>query len=170
MAAKADLIEANTEVSRLFAAAAVVRRYSGELKYHPTKGLQSPVDSEFLEAIQGLRDSVSRVDGWRSRFSEEEAALGGRAAAAMIEEVRAAHKRIQTLIGLLRAALEILSGALAQPERARLDAPYGLGAPRRVHPGAQATWVGERADGLARELGYVTVLKANLLLLQRPER
>src|SRR5688572_24457342 len=100
MAAKGDLIEANAEASRLFAAAAVVRRYSGELKYHPAKGLQTPVDADFLEAIQELRDSLSRVDGWKGRFAEEDAALAGRAAEAMIEEVRAGHKRVQTLADL----------------------------------------------------------------------
>lgn len=169
MGATGDLIEANAEVSRLFAAAAIVRRYSGELKYLPTKGLQTPIDAEFLTAVQELRDSVSRVDGWKGRFSDDEAALEGRAAGAMIEEVRAGHNRVQTLTALLRASIEVLANAIAQPERARLDAPYGLGAPRRVHPGAQATWVGERADGLARELAYVTILKANLFPLQRPE-
>lgn len=61
------------------------------------------------------------------------------------------------------AALDIFTQAALHPEPASLDAPYGHGAPRRVHPGAQCTWVAERAEELAIDLSAVTLRKENLL-------
>ena len=99
---------------------------------------------------------------WTDDFREEEALLDGRVNPRVAGEVREGHQRVDALAGLLRAALDVMEQAIAQPERAALDAPYGLTAPRRPHPGTQATWVGERADGLARALAYVTLLKENI--------
>ena len=155
-------VDANNEVTLLVGAAATIRSYAGALKYHPVTGLANPPGEDFAGAVRRLRESIARIQGWVGGFEEEEGTLAARYDPLVVAEVRAGHERVQKLADLLRAAIEVMEGGLAHPERAALDAPYGLGAPRRPHPGAQATWVGERAESLARELAYVTLLKENL--------
>mgnify|MGYP001607231878 CR=1 FL=1 len=154
-------IDANREVTALQAAARVIRRYAGSLRYHPVTGLSNPPGREFTEAARNLRESLGRVQEWMETFREEEALLDGRVGPRLAGEVREGHQRVHALAGLLRAALDVMEQVIARPERAALDAPYGLTSPRRTHPGTQATWVGERADGLARALAHVTLLKEN---------
>jgi hypothetical protein len=81
-----------------------------------------------------------------------------------IEEIQQGHAAAREAARLTRAAMQIFEQAVLHPETAALDAPYGHSAPRRVHPGAQCTWVAERAEGLATELSSVTLRKETLLL------
>jgi hypothetical protein len=81
-----------------------------------------------------------------------------------VDDIQRAHAGAREAVGLLRAALEIFDRAVLHPETAPLDAPYGTSAPRRVHPGAQCTWVAERAETLARAVTGVTLRKTQLLL------
>jgi hypothetical protein len=155
-----EAFEANAQVDRLRQAALVVRRFAGELRYHPATGLARRPEPPFEEALRTLHEVLGVVRRLADRFDAEEAALAD-AEPAALEEVRTGHRRVRELAGALAAALRVLEAVLAHPERAPLDAPYGLGAPRRPHPGAQATWVAERAESLARELAYVTVVKAS---------
>lgn len=154
-------VEANREAVCLQEAAAVVRRCAGTLRYHPVTGLVTPPRPEMQDTLGRLRQSLARVQGWLDAFTQETAALE-RTYGALPREVREGPQRLRVLADLLRAALDVLERVLAQPERVPLDAPYGLGAPRRLHPGAQATWVAERAETLARELVDNLVLRENL--------
>ena len=156
-------LEANQEAERLLASAAVVRRHAGALRYHPARGLASPPRPELAAAIAGLRESLARIEKWMPAFAEADAA-----SAADLWELRDADRRLRVQSDLIRSALDVLERALAQPERVPLDAPYGLGAPRRVHPGAQATWVAERAEALARELATQSVLRETLAADRAP--
>ena len=154
-------VEANREAARLQAAATLVRRYAGTLRYHPVTGLATPPSPEVHGTLGRLRESLTRVPAWLDAFAQETAALE-RTSGALPQEVREGPQRLRVLAELLRVALDVLERVLAQPERAPLDAPYGLGAPRRPHPGAQATWIAERAEVLARELATQVVLRENL--------
>jgi len=136
------LAEINREAARLEQSARLIRREAGGLRYHPATGLARRPGPEFDAAVATLRDSVGKLRGWMG-------GLGGDA-----ESLRRQTEQ-------LRVALDVLSQALARPERAPLDAPYGLGTPRRPHPGAQATWAAERAESLARALARLVVLGEN---------
>lgn len=81
-----------------------------------------------------------------------------------VDDIQRGHATAREAARLLRSALEIFDRSVMHPETASLDAPYGSGAPNRVHPGAQCTWVAERAEWVARELADVTLRKENLLL------
>lgn len=146
------------EISRVF------RRYAGELKYHPQTGLQGHVGQDLLDAAAALRDVLEAVAGLSARWDEELAWLRQRDPQAPVEEVQREHAEAREAARLTRAALEVFEQAVTRPETASLDAPYGAGAPRRVHPGAQCTWVAQRAEQLATTLSAVTLHKENLLL------
>ncbi len=153
-------VEVNDAAVRLEAAAAVVRRHAGGLRYHPQTGMTTPPVIEMWQALDHLREILARLPVWVEAFAREDAA--GDSPAALPPEVVEGPPRLVALADALRSALEALDGVLKRPERAALDVPYGLGAPRRPHPGALATWVAERAEALARELATQAVLRANL--------
>ncbi len=134
--------EINREATRLEEAARVIRREAGGLRYHPVTGLARRPGEAFEAALRTLRESVTKVRGWMGSMGGEREQVRGQAEG-------------------LRVALDVLSQTLARPERAPLDAPYGLGAPRRPHPGAQATWAAERAESLARTLARLAVVGEN---------
>lgn len=135
-------VDINREAARLEHAARLIRREAGGLRYHPVTGLARRPDAEFEAALAILRDSLKKVDGWTR-------ALGPEA------------EHVRPLAHQLQVALDVLAQALARPERGTLDAPYGMGTPRRPHPGAQATWAAERAEGLARALARLAVAGEN---------
>jgi hypothetical protein len=165
---RAAHVEALRSAAALQSGAAVFRRYAGRLKYHPHLGVEGTVGSDLLEAAAAMRREVTAISARAARWDEEITWLRTVDPAAPLDDIQREHAAAREAAGLLRAALEIFDRAVAHPELASLDAPYGAGAPRRVHPGAQCTWVAERADGLARQLNEVTLRKANLLLNVRP--
>ncbi len=152
----------------LHSAATVFRRYAGRLKYHPQFGLEGTVGDDLLAAAAALREELAAVGALASRWDEEITWLRTVDARLPVDDIQRAHAEAREAIGLLRAALEIFERAVLHPERAPLDAPYGTSAPRRVHPGAQCTWVAARADALARAVSSLTLYKEQLLLNRLP--
>lgn len=153
----------------LRAASAVFRRYAGELKYHPQTGVEGDIGQDLLDAAAAVRETLGAITAVTARWDEEITWLRAVDREVPVDDIQRGHADARESVRLLRAAVEIFDHAVLQPEKAALDAPYGTGAPRRVHPGAQCTWVAERADGLARELSTVTLRKENLLLGTRKE-
>src|SRR5881396_2728990 len=119
-----------------------------------------------LDAAATMRDVLDEVEALARQWSEEIAWLRSQNSRMPMEDVHQGHTAVRAAIRLVRTALDVFSRAALHPERASLDAPYGHGAPSRVHPGAQCTWVAERAEELAVELASVTLRKENLLLTQ----
>ncbi len=148
----------------LQATAVVFRRYAGELKYHPQFGIARPVDEQLLQAAAAMRETLMSITSVAARWDEEITWMRSIDPGTPMDDIQRGHAAAREAARLLKAALDIFDRAVLHPETAPLDAPYGAGAPRRVHPGAQCTWVAERADGLARELANVTLRKENLLL------
>lgn len=159
---------AHVEVLRLAralqSAATVFRRYAGTLKYHPQSGVESVIGPDLRSAVEAVREHLAAITALGAHWDEEIIWLRTVDPALPLDDIQRGHAAAREAAGLLRAALEIFDRAIAQPEVARLDAPYGTSAPRRVHPGAQCTWVAERGDALARALIGVTLNKENLLL------
>jgi len=152
---------------RLREASVVFRRYAGELKYHPQTGVQGRIGRDLLDAAAVVRDTLSEVDAMTRRWDEEIAWLRSLDPRLPMEDIHQGHAAARDAVRLTRAALDVFAQAALHPETASLDAPYGHGAPRRVHPGAQCTWVAERAEELAVRLSSVALLKENLLLMLR---
>jgi len=160
-AAHADALRAGRALQ---AAAAVIRRSAGELRYHPQVGVEGPVGDDLLRAAASVRETLAAVGSVASRWDEEITWLRGLDPGMPVDDIQRGHATAREAARLLRAALDIFTRVVEHPETAPLDAPYGSGAPRRVHPGAQCTWVAERAEWLARELATVTLQKENLVL------
>lgn len=160
-------IEALRLATRVREAATVFRRYAGALKYHPQTGIQGVIGPDLEAAAAAIRESITAMTSVASRWDEEITWLRSVNPTLPVDDIQRGHATAREAIRLLRAALEILERAVRVPEKAAIDSPYGAGAPRRVHPGAQCTWVAERADGLARDLSNVTLRKENLLLTIR---
>jgi len=156
--------EALRLAQRLRSASVVFRRYAGELKYHPQTGIQGRVGPDLHDAALVLRGTLAAIAAVAAGWDEEVGWLRSRDPQAPVDEVQRAHDAAREGVRLARAALDVFEQAALHPEPASLDAPYGHGAPRRVHPGAQCTWVAERAEELAVALSSVTLRKENLLL------
>lgn len=152
----------------LRAAAAVLRRWAGQLRYYPQTGTQSLVDPSLKAAADDLRKAIETVSTLAARWDEEITWLRSFDRTVPVDDIQRGHTQAREALRLVRAALDVFTGVIANPERLPLDAPYGAGAPKRVHPGAQCTWVAERADTLAREISTVTLRKHNFLLAVRP--
>ena len=152
---------------RLRATVAVFRRYAGELKYHPQTGVEGHIGQDLLDAAARSRELLTALNALTARWDEETSWLRTRNEQMPIEEIQQGHAAAREAARLTRAALQIFEQAVLYPETAALDAPYGHSAPRRVHPGAQCTWVAERAEGLAIELSSVTLRKETLLAASR---
>lgn len=157
-------LDALRHANALLPEAATFRRYAGKLKYHPQTGVQGPIGADLLEAAEALRRHLAALTALAARWDEEITRLRVVDARIPVDDIQRAHAGAREAAGLLRAALEIFDRAVLHPEQAHLDAPYGTSAPRRVHPGAQCTWVAERAEGLARAVSGVTLRKEQLLL------
>jgi len=160
-------VEALRLATRLRQSATVFRRYAGELKYHPQSGIEGVIGPDLEAAAAAIRETMTSITSLASRWDEEITWLRLVNPALPVDDIQQGHAATREAIRLLRAALEIFERTVGAPETASLDAPYGAGAPRRVHPGAQCTWVAERADGLARELSNVSLRKENLQLAIR---
>ena len=149
-------------------ASVVFRRYAGELKYHPQTGLHGDIGQDLHSAAASIRETLAAVGIITSRWDEEIAWLRSLNAGMPVDHIQRGHAAAREAARLLKTTLDVFDRAVREPEAAPLDAPYGHGAPRRVHPGAQCTWVAERAEGLARDLSTVVLLKENLLLTMKP--
>ncbi len=156
--------EALQLAERLCSSARVFRRYAGELKYFPQAERQPEVGGDLREAATSLRNGVTAAMALAARWDQELMWLRSVDPDSPADALQREHARAREAITLLRAALDLFQRAVGEPERASLDAPYGAGAPRRVHPGAQCTWVAERAENLFRELSNLALRKENLLL------
>jgi len=159
--------EALRLAQRLRNAATVFRRYAGELKYHPQRGAQGHIGQELLDAASAVRDTLDVIAAIIATWDEEIAWLVARSPMSA-GDMSGGAEGTREAIRLTRAALEIFDQAALHPEQASLDAPYGHGAPRRVHPGAQCTWVAERAEDLAIALSAVALRLENALLVLLP--
>ncbi len=167
MSAHADVLRL---AQRLRADAAVFRRWAGEIRYIPQTGVQTPMDPELRSAADDLRGALDAVAALAARWDEEITWMRSLDRRMPVDDIQRGHAQAREALRLLRAALDLFTRVITAPERTPLDAPYGAGAPKRVHPGAQCTWVAERADTLARELSTVTLHKHNLLLALPPVR
>ncbi len=145
-------------------ASRVFRRYAGELKYLPQTGSRGPIGRDLTGAAATMRETLAAVSALAARWDQELTWVRSVDPASPADELQRGHAVAREAIVLLRAALELFNRVVLEPEKAELDAPYGAGAPHRVHPGAQCTWVAERAESLARDLSNVTLRKENLLL------
>lgn len=154
---------------RLRADAAIFRRYAGSLKYHPQTGVAEGLGDDLRRAGATIRETLAQITSMTSHWDEEVTWMRSLDPKMPVDDVQRGHAAAREAAHLVRAALDLFERAVAQPEVAPLDAPYGTGAPKRVHPGAQCTWVAERAEALARELGNATLRKQNLLLGMREE-
>jgi hypothetical protein len=157
-------LDALRHANALLPAAATFRRYAGKLKYHPQTGVEGTLGADLLEAAEALRGHLTAITALAARWDEEITRLRAVDPRIPVDDIQRAHAGTREAASLLRAALEIFDRAVLHPELAHLDAPYGTSAPRRVHPGAQCTWVAERAEGLARAVSGVTLRKEQLLL------
>lgn len=148
----------------LLATAQVFRRYSGELRYRPQVGVEGRIGADLLEAVKTMRDTLAAIHNAASRWDEEITWMRSLDPHMPVDDIQRGHAAARDGMRLLRSALDIFERAIQHPEVAALDAPYGAGAPKRVHPGAQCTWVAERAEWVAREIANVTLRKENVLL------
>jgi len=148
----------------LLGAAQVFRRYAGELRYRPQFGVEGRVGDDLLDAAKTMRETVTAITSIAARWDEEITWMRGLDPGMPVDDIQRGHATAREAMRLLRSALEIFDRSMQHPETAPLDAPYGTGAPTRVHPGAQCTWVADRAEWIARELANVTLRKENLLL------
>jgi hypothetical protein len=151
----------------LRSSAEIFRRCAGEVRYHPQVGRVQPLDDELLRAVDGMRETLGAVTSVAGKWDEEITWMRSVDPTTPVDDIQRGHAAAREAARLLRAALDIFDRAVLHPETAPLDAPYGAGAPRRVHPGAQCTWVAERAEALGREVANVTLRKENLLLAWR---
>ena len=119
---------------------------------------------DLLAALAAIREQLAAIGGLAARWDEEITWLRTMNSAMPLDDIQRGHAATREAATLLRATLDVFDHAVLHPETARLDAPYGAGAPQRPHPGAQCAWVAERAEGLARELSTVTLRKENVLL------
>lgn len=162
---------AHAEVLRLGrtlqADAMVFRRYAGELTYLPQTGVAGPLGEDLPQVAARMSATLGAITTIAAHWDEEITRLRALDSSMPVHDIQRGHAAAREAARLLRAALEGFDRVVLHPETAPLDAPYGSGAPRRVHPGAQCTWVAERADGLAREVANVTLRKENLLLNTR---
>lgn len=149
---------------KLREAAAVFRRYAGELQYHPQTGIRGHIGPDLLDASETLRRTLAAIAAIAAGWDEEVAWLRLRDSRSPVDDLQRTHAAIREAARLAGAALDVFTKAALHPEPASLDAPYGHSAPRRVHPGAQCTWVAERAEELAVELSAVALRKENLML------
>lgn len=166
---RAGHVEALRLGRALQAAATVFRRYAGNLKYQPQTGVAGPVGDDLLRAAATMRETLASITSVAARWDEEITWMRSLDPTTPVDDLQRGHAAAREAARLVRAALDLFDRAIGQPEVAPLDAPYGTGAPKRVHPGAQCTWVAERAEALARELGNATLGKENLLLGMRRE-
>lgn len=140
------------------------RRCAGEVRYHPQVGRVQSLDEELLRAADLMRETLTALTSVAAKWDEQITWMRSVDAKTPVDDIQRGHAAAREAARLLRAALEIFDRAVLHPETAPLDAPYGAGAPKRVHPGAQCTWVAERAEALGREVANVTFRKENLLL------
>lgn len=148
----------------LLAAAQVSRRYAGELRYRPQFGVEGRVGDDLIEAARTMRETLAAMTSVASHWDEEITWMRGIDPGMPVDDIQRGHASAREAMRLLRSALEVFDRSVMHPETAPLDAPYGSGAPKRAHPGAQCTWVAERAEGVAREIVNVTLRKENVLL------
>lgn|GEM_PF-1469903 len=148
----------------LQATATTFRRYAGELRFHPQSGMHAPPGEELPRAAEVMRETLAAVTAAAAHWDEEITWIRSLDPVRTVDDIQRGHAAARDAARLLKAALEIFDRVVLHPEAAALDAPYGAGAPRRVHPGAHCTWVADRAEGLARGVADVTLRKENLLL------
>ncbi len=154
-------VAAVAQAQRLLQAAAAIRRFAGGLTYHPMTGRRpqtSPQLLAALAAVDGVVQEIQRAADDRAREEVAVAASGGVVAG----QIRLGHAAVDEGVQTVTAALDVLRGALAAADGAVLDAPYGHGAPSRVHPGALCTLIAERVESLASALEASAIVKANL--------
>src|SRR4030067_2040771 len=151
----------------LQATATVFRRYAGELRYHPQFGVAHRIDEHLLESAPAMRETLSAITSVAAKWDEEITWMRSVDRGRPVEDIQRAHAAAREAARLLKAALDIFDRVVLHAETAPLDAPYGAGAPKRIHPGAQCTWVAERADGLAGGLANVTLRQEDQPLRRR---
>lgn len=142
-------------------AAAGLRRLAGRLTYHPGTGRHPRATPGILGAIAGMDQIVSEIQqGAEERAMDLDAVTG--APERLAKQVRRSHADVDAGTQAVLAALHVLRGLLDSPGEASVDAPYGLGAPARHHPGALCTIAAAHAEGVAQALETAAVARANI--------
>ncbi|MGH2374315.1 MAG: hypothetical protein ACRDIC_12735 [bacterium] len=153
---------AAAQAIRLRKAGRRLRRLSGGVKYNPLTGERPVLSPELDQELAAIEQIVNEIQQGAGERGDDESALAtyGDAAA---RQIRSGHEAVAREAQAIAAAVAVLRGILSTPEDARLDAPYGLGAPKRHHPGALCTIVAARAEGLAAALESMAIAKLNLI-------
>lgn len=147
---------------RLREAGRRLRHLSGAVKYNPLTGERPVLSPELDHELTVIEEIVTEIQQGAADRGADESALATYGDA-VTRQVRDAHEAVTREAQAAAAAVAVLRGLLSEPEDARLDAPYGLGAPKRHHPGALCTIVAARAEGLAAALESTAIAKLNLI-------
>jgi hypothetical protein len=148
------------QAGRLQHAAVTIRRQAGHLTYHPMVGRRAHAAPELLGALASVEQIVKEIQRAAGERAGDEVAAASSGQAG-VEQVRLGHAAVDQAVTAVATALGVLRGALASPDSAVLDAPYGRGAPAGHHPGALCTMIAERVERLARALEVAAIVKAN---------
>lgn len=133
------------QATRLRQAATLLRRHAGHLTYHPVTARRPQPSPELLAALAEVEVVVRDVQ--------------------QAHDLHRDHAAVDRGAQVVLAALEVLRPMLGPNgpagDDATLDAPYGVSAPKRHHPGALCTIVAERVEGLAGALEVAAIAMAN---------
>ncbi len=149
------------QAARLQQAAITIRRQAGHLTYHPMTGQRPHAGPELLEALASVEQIVKEIQRAAGERAGDEVAAASSGQAG-VEHMRFGHAAVDQGVAAVATVVDVLRSALASPDGAVLDAPYGRGAPAGHHPGALCTMIAERVERLARALEIAAIVKANL--------
>src|SRR5713226_7965431 len=107
--------EALRLAQQLRVATVVIRRYAGELKYHPQTGVEGHIGQDLLDAVTSLREVLNAIIALTARWDEEIAWLCARDAKMPAEDLQRGHAAAREAARLTRAALEIFEQAVLHP-------------------------------------------------------
>lgn len=147
---------------RLREAGRRLRRLSGTVKYNPLTGERPVLSPELDHELTVIEEIVNEVQQGAADRGGDESVLATHGDA-VAQQLRDGHEAVAREAQAAGAAVAVLRDILSAPDDARLDAPYGLGAPKRHHPGALCTIVAARAESLAAALESTAIAKLNLL-------
>lgn len=153
---------AATLARRLRVAGRRLRHLSGGVKYNPLTGERPVLSPELDHELSVIDEIVNEIQQGAADRGDDESTLATYGDA-VAQQIRDGHEAVARAAQAAAAAGAVLRGLLSAPEDARLDAPYGLGAPKRHHPGALCTIVAARAEGLASALKSTAIAKLNLI-------
>ena len=161
-AVAARAVAAAAHARRLREAGRGLRRLSGAVKYNPLTGERPVLSPELDHELAVIEEIVNEIQQGAGDRGDDESALATHGDA-VAQQIRDGHEAVARETQAAAAAVAVLRSILSTPENARLDAPYGLGAPKRHHPGALCTIVAARAENLAAALESTAIATLNLI-------